>query len=309
MEGNQLVGSVAAALLALYREFDGLEKPKKRRERPSSSFRSDAIRYYDGGQVDGDLVWCHATGSWWAADVIEAARVVPLFAGGDSDDLGEILFGSRSPPLPGDAGKSLLLVGQIKRWFDSYHLVIVPVDATENPITRWKVDVISSDIQNTRIAVPTLRGGDLDGKELQFRNDRRPATRFMYFHFVMALVRIQHVKRPGWQDIWARYYQQRPFPAQGSYIRRCMLLALATHFGPTEMNVVESWIADHGFDSPLRLTDDESTEAARRVLLAVHKTIAHAERDGSDDDEEEDEEDDSGDSGGDEGDSENDEEV
>jgi hypothetical protein len=57
-----------------------------------------------------------------------------------------------------------------------------------------------------------------------------------------------------------------------------MLLALATHFGTADMSVVESWITDHGFDSPLRLNDDESTEAARRVHLAVDEAIARAER-------------------------------
>jgi hypothetical protein len=69
-----------------------------------------------------------------------------------------------------------------------------------------------------------------------------------------------------------------------------MLLALATHFGTAEMDVVESWIADHGFDSPLILNDDESAEAARRVHLAVDEAIAYAERGPEDESEEEEEE-------------------
>ncbi|KAK0727310.1 hypothetical protein B0T26DRAFT_128902 [Lasiosphaeria miniovina] len=103
----------------------------------------------------------------------------------------------------------------------------------------------------------------------------------MYFHFVMALVRIKDVKRYGWQDVWARYYQQRPFPTPGNYIRQNMLLALATHFGTADMHVVESWIKDQGFDSPLKLTDEETQEAARRVHVAVDQAIDRAERDGS----------------------------
>jgi hypothetical protein len=42
--------------------------------------------------------------------------------------------------------------------------------------------------------------------------------------------------------------------------------------------VVESWIADHGFDSPLKLTDEEATEAARRVHVAVEAAIYRAEK-------------------------------
>ncbi|KAK0725941.1 hypothetical protein B0H67DRAFT_598949 [Lasiosphaeris hirsuta] len=295
-------GSISACLLALYKKCDGLEKTKKR----PSSFRSEAMRYYDGdikgkkvggtGKEDGPkskihsgLVWCHVTGSWWGTDLIKAAHVVPFFL--DSDDLGEILFGSRAPSLR-RAGNAFLLLGKIKKWFDSYHLLIVPVDATENPITRWKVDAISSDIRNTPFLGPKDVGGDLDGKELKFRNDKRPVSRFMYFHFIMALI---HIKD-------ARYYQQRPFSTPGNYMRQSMLLALATHFGTAEMNVVESWIADHGFDSPLMLNNDESTEAARCVHLAVDEAIARAERGPEDEGEEEE------DSEGDEGDSESDEE-
>ncbi|GAB0136087.1 hypothetical protein EsDP_00004404 [Epichloe bromicola] len=57
-----------------------------------------------------------------------------------------------------------------------------------------------------------------------------------------------------------------------------MLLALATHFGTTDFNTIESWIADHGFDSPLQLTDSEATEAARRVHEAVDEATVRAER-------------------------------
>ncbi|KAM7211455.1 hypothetical protein V8F06_013159 [Rhypophila decipiens] len=307
-------GSISACLLTLYKKCDGLDKTKKR----PSSFRSDALRYYDGdigskkvggtgkeggpkSKIRSGLVWCHVTGSWWDTDLVKAAHVVPFFL--DSDDLGEILFGSRAPSLR-RAGNALLLLGKIEKWFDSYYLLIVPVDATENPITRWKVDVISSDIRNTPYLGPKDVGGDLDGKELQFRNDKRPVSRFMYFHFIMALIRIKDVKRRGWQDVWARYYQQRPFPTPGNYMRQSMLLALATHFGTANMDVVESWITDQGFDSPLMLNDDESAEAARRVHLAVDEAIARAERGPEDDSEEEEEED----SEGGEGDSENNEE-
>ncbi|KAK0709455.1 hypothetical protein B0T26DRAFT_652111 [Lasiosphaeria miniovina] len=273
-------GSISACLLALYKKCDGVSKTKKR----PSSFRSDALRYYDG-EVGGK---CHVTGSWWDTDLVKATHIVSFFL--DSDELGEILFGSRAPSLQ-RAGNALLSLGKIEKWFDSYHLLIVPVDATENPITRWKVDVISSDIRNTSYNGPKDLSGDLDGKELQFRNDKQPVSRFMYFHFIMALIRIKDVKCQGWQDVWARYYQQRPFLTPGNYMRQSMLLALATHFGTAEMRVVESWIVDHSFDSPLILNDDESAEAARRVHLAVDEAIARAERGPEDEDSESDEED------------------
>lgn len=56
-----------------------------------------------------------------------------------------------------------------------------------------------------------------------------------------------------------------------------MLLALATHFGTADMDVVDCWIQDHGFDLPLKLTDHETLEAARRVHEEVQAAIAYAE--------------------------------
>ena len=60
----------------------------------------------------------------------------------------------------------------------------------------------------------------------------------------MALVRIKDLQRGGWRDVWAWYYEQRPFSTPGKYTRQSMLLALATHFESADMRVVESWIAD-----------------------------------------------------------------
>jgi len=79
-----------------------------------------------------------------------------------------------------------------------------------------------------------------------FPHETRLVSRFFYFYFIMSFVRINDIKRHGWQDVWARYYEQRPFPTPTNYIRQSMLLALATHFKTADMHVVESWIVDHG---------------------------------------------------------------
>ncbi|KAK7418466.1 hypothetical protein QQX98_003958 [Neonectria punicea] len=267
---------LSECLLSLYKKHDGQDKKKKR----PSNWRIDALSYYKGSGndhpgLDGTSVWCHISGMWHATKYIKAAHIVPFFL--DSGSISEMLFGSRAESLE-RAGNSLLLSDVIKGWFDSYHLVIVPVDATETPITRWRTDVISPDIRNSRFdSGDNGLGRDLHGKELVFHNAKRPVSRFLYFHFIMALIRIKDLKRSGWQGIWARYYEQRPFPTPGNYMRQSMLFALATHFGTVDMQVVDSWIVGHGFDSPLKLTDDEATEAARRVLVAVEAATSRAE--------------------------------
>ncbi|KAH7143761.1 hypothetical protein EDB81DRAFT_796317 [Dactylonectria macrodidyma] len=269
-------------LLALYKKSDDLEKPPKR----PKQWRQESLSYYIGSGADHTgrretVIWCHISGMWHMSDYVKAAHIVPFFL--DNDSISEMLFSKRAQSLR-RAGNSLLMSKRIKSWFDSYHIVIVPVDATEDPIRRWRTDVISPSLRNTEYAPPNqstsqFTGKGLDGKELVFLNENRPVARFLYFHFVMALVRIRNIERQGWKTAWARYYEQRPFPTPGKYLRQSMLLALATHFETADMNVVQSWIQDQGFDSPLKLTDDEAMEVARRIhMTAEEVTIRSEER-------------------------------
>ncbi|KAG6062282.1 hypothetical protein E4U32_002562 [Claviceps aff. humidiphila group G2b] len=56
-----------------------------------------------------------------------------------------------------------------------------------------------------------------------------------------------------------------------------MLMALACHFETSDLEVMNSWMTEHGFDAPLQLTDDELVETARRVHLAVEDRAIRAE--------------------------------
>lgn len=151
-------------------------------------------------------------------------------------------------------------------------LFIIPVDAAEVPITRWRVDNIPPVIANWRFGPApelSLVAKELHGRELIFRNEKRPVCRFMDFHFVMGMIRIKDLNRPGWQDTWARYYEQGPFPTPRKYMRKSMVLALATHYGTMDMGVVDSWLVKHGFDSPLTLTTLPLKTTTKSIRLTV----------------------------------------
>ena len=111
-----------------------------------------------------------------------------------------------------------------------------------------------------------------------FLNDNRPATRFLYFHFLMALIRIKDLKRLKWESIWARYYEERLFPTPGNYNRHSMQMALAKYSGTIDMDAIGSWISENGFDSPLPLTSDEASEAVRRTLETVYMAASESDR-------------------------------
>ncbi|KAK2059155.1 hypothetical protein LY76DRAFT_543266 [Colletotrichum caudatum] len=275
-----------ASYLRLYTRSDGLEMPR----RQPSAFRKDAVDYYNGSGGNG-RVWCHASGMWHLDKDIKAAHIVPFFA--DMDCIPAMVFGCRAESIrrPGNA---LLLVDQIKRWFDGYCIVIVPVDAAESPIRRWRTDVLCPGIKALQYRRRGSVTDDLDGRELAFVNDKRPAPRFLYFRFIVALVRMKRLGRIGWQEVWAKYHGRRPFPSPEAYIRKGVLLAIASHFDASDAYLVNSWIHEHGVDTFLQLNDDEAVEVARRVHMAVEFSTSRAKKG---EDEGEDDEEDEGDDG------------
>lgn len=61
-------------------------------------------------------------------------------------------------------------------------------------------------------------------------------------------------------------------------MRQGMLLARATHSETAGISVVNSWIKDHGLDSPLQLTDDEAMEEPRRVHVTVEAATSFTKK-------------------------------
>ncbi|KAI0202598.1 hypothetical protein F4808DRAFT_420699 [Astrocystis sublimbata] len=199
-----------------------------------------------------------------------------------AQEIGELLFGSRGDDLE-KPSNSLLLTSQIKGWFDRYCLIIIPVDAEEMPITRWKIELLGNSVAEMRLAVAQVRlgpvnepnvpyyGRDLDGREFTFRSEARPASRFLYFHFMLALVRMRDIQPHGWKETWARLFTTKPFPTPGPYLRETILLAINQYLGTTDLKLIESWIRGQGFDDPIQLSSEHANRVASRVKAAIEE--------------------------------------
>jgi 3-phosphoglycerate kinase len=61
-------------------------------------------------------------------------------------------------------------------------------------------------------------------------------------------------------------------------MRRKMLVAIVSRFEDSDPAVVESFLEGQGFEIPIKLTDDEAEETARRVRAAVEEPVLLAER-------------------------------
>ena len=72
---------------------------------------------------------------------------------------------------------------------------------------------------------------DVDGQQVIFKNGRRPASRFLYYHYVVTLLRNKRNRQPSWEKYFADLPTGRPFATMGRYLRSSMLPALASSAG------------------------------------------------------------------------------
>ena len=265
----------------LYRKFDTQGESSRRRP---PAWKNDALQYYNGRSENHppaaaeDLLWCHIAGRWHHSGDHRAAHITPFFW--DLYQIGELLFGDDGSQGLATGRNALLMCGAAKNWFYRYKFVIVPVDPTESPITRWKAEIVDANIyKSTMIAGPPhFKGEDLHQRELQFLTGDRPAARFLYFHFVMAMVRMKDLESKGWQEVWAYYKEHKPFATPGPHLRKSMLMAMSKTHKIPDLQIIDSWMKEHGFEEPhVNLTEEEAAEASRRVLMAVEHQVERAE--------------------------------
>jgi hypothetical protein len=99
-------------------------------------------------------------------------------------------------------------------------------------IERWKVRMSNLEVENADMGRRLLR--EVDGEELVFKNEKRPAVRVLYYHFVVMLLRDNCDWRIGWGEFGLELSSRRPFRFPGDptgYVRHSMLLVLAKFVG------------------------------------------------------------------------------
>ncbi len=150
------------------------------------SFVEDLRSAY-GHKKEGKVlhVWCPVTGDWEPRASVKAAHIFPACLG---QSMMSYVFGPDADRELNSAKNGLFLPHTIEEAFDRHQVVIVPGAGPKG----WKFMVLD------RSGLWTARTGtkktfaDLHNEELQFRsgNDFRPRARYLYFHYLLAMLRI-----------------------------------------------------------------------------------------------------------------------
>lgn len=277
-------GVYVATLLALYKDP---QTSKKRSSETQSHMKNQSVTKYEArkGALGKDTLWCCITQRHWPQDDVRAAHIVPHALG---PGLAEYIFGSGAGLRMDTSDNRLLMHVSAERSFDNGNFVLLPVDASETPIVRWRIKLTNTAAMNSSIGSGE-KLKDLDGQEAVFKNDARPASRFLYYHFVMTLLRNKKHRQPGWEKFSAELPTEKPFATMGPYVRESMLLALARMAGDLNATEEAKLLGGKGatFVEEQKLADVEEAEVARRALEAYEVEDEEDEDEEENEDEEE----------------------
>ena len=274
----------AAALLRLYKDP---RTSRKRLSTAQSNMKREAVEMYQARATAKDIAagiardqsWlrCLLSGFLGESHEVRMAHIVPAML---EFELADYIFGAGAASRLFSADNGLLMHSRLERAFDSGHFVIIPVDPGERPIRRWKSIVTSDAAQNEVHSVGDVqRLHDLDEREICFPTQHRPAARFLYFHMVMTLLRLRQYREPGWETAWTRLVSCRPWPTPGPYLRKSMLVRLASLVGDATEEEVDQLVENFTINPPTGLREPEEAEIGRRVLAIYEKERVEVESD------------------------------
>jgi hypothetical protein len=286
-------------LISRYRTPKGarLSLFKKRDADVQERFRAKVFKAYDSIQkgVYQKLFWCCISGTWTELDdtdsKVRAAHIVPY-------NIGELnasyLFG---PPPDGvehlmNPRNGLPMKALYEEHMDDGSFVLVPVANSDD----IKVVVLKRGIDSDLAAI--------NGKILSFPNDFRPAKRYLYFAFVMTLLRRQRHDVPGWWRSCMEYGMQQIWATPGEYLRHSTLKVMARRIAHMSSNEAVTFISmsggnpgyTHAHPSLVPQSDDQDYLCTDSVSVSLASkrasTVDHLEDDDDDDDNENENDDD-----------------
>ena len=212
----------------------GLESP--RLDRPK--FQKLVFRYLRTRKVTkaGNVrKFCNVLGHLLQTGDVRCAHIIPF--SWNNKAMGH-MFGSLEPPLT-SRRNGLGLQTKIEKAFDKCWLAIVPSGSIDATPTEWKVVLLNPHVRDEVFFVDVFkitgrrswRYKDIDGRKLTFRNQNRPARRFLYLRYTLAWLHAEQNSWPDFKtkvppgDIWAT-----PNKPEG-YLRKSILVSLGKKTG------------------------------------------------------------------------------
>jgi hypothetical protein len=233
-----------------------------------SQWKGGLCHFYsatDPEDEDEDDLWCPILKEYATPPYRTAAHIVPYSIGYDNAGY---LFGepSRGAEFIWSMSNGLIMDYALKIHFDAGDFVLVPILTEHGKPSRWQFILMNDKLRTCKIYVHCRYKeiGELDGTELEFKNDNRPAHRFLYYHFVSTLLRYIRYEKPDWAEEGVNLPTGKIWATPGPYLRKSMLKALANVIGDCELS--QEVFGDGVFDEKGGKPPQEEKLIAQEIL-------------------------------------------
>ena len=140
----------------------------------------------------------------------------------------------------------LMLHNRLEKHLENGDIVTLPVQNSDTRPTEFIMKIAVSAVADTAIdchrsTIVTLE--DLDGKKLEWKNEKRPMLRFLYWRYITSMLG----NRKNQPDQAKAYYDQlksaEPFVTLKPYLRKGVLLTMAREAGCVNDEVISKTLA------------------------------------------------------------------
>lgn len=112
-----------------------------------------------------------------------------------SPALVDYIFGLGTGSRLDTSDNCVVIHDTVERSFNNGHFVLLPMSLAELPFKTWRFRITNISAKLMDIGRESLVG--IDSKSLVYKNENRPAARFLYYHFIMALLQTRPNRQPG----------------------------------------------------------------------------------------------------------------
>ena len=151
------------------------------------------------------------------------------------EDIKRKVFGLGSANELYSPGNGLLMDKRIRQYFYEFSIAIVPIGVPTDG--RWRTVVLDKRLLNERISEERPQTfAAIDGKQVAFKGNSRPAARYAYFHYAVVIMKAAAEKKLDglspcvrsncWTAATGRYFVLDGLVALIEHIRHCTLREL-----------------------------------------------------------------------------------
>ncbi|OAA66940.1 hypothetical protein SPI_01516 [Niveomyces insectorum RCEF 264] len=249
-----------------------------RTRQQEQAFRKKLLDAYDAAEDEAaHFCWCPVAQTYVENAV--AAHIVDVNVG---ERTAQALFGDDQEHI-WNVKNGIILHPSYAKLLDSAQAVIVTVGQSEKE-PEFRFFLLTKDIGQGRMA--PVWGDELHGRRLKFKNDFRPSKRYLYFKFVISVLRKRRAEVPGYlEDL-----QILPSPSKtlwaspGPYLKKSILFKFSTQLGClSEDEAGRFWGIDKASVEALPVkSDDTATTLATLASVAIS---GRADDEGNEEDE------------------------